>query len=891
MSTDHSPLPKIEVHRLQALERELKARLRQQAAIASLGQLALTSGLQDLLDRTANMMVEILEVDFCKILELLPGGEKLFLRAGAGWKDGLVGTTLVSAGTESQSGFTLLSQAPVIVPDLRTETRFSGPPLLLEHGVISGMSVIIRGKERPFGVLGVHTSTPRQFTPDDINFLESAAGLLASAVERSRVEQALLFSRNQLSVILEGVADGITVQDRQGNLVYANETAAHLIGYNSAAELLSVPIREIMRKFELLDEEGSPYPPENLPGRQVMAGAAEASATVRFRQLPSGEERWSLVKARPVYSPTGEVELAVNIFHDVSDLKRAELVQRLIAETGEALNASLDYSATLQAVAQMCVPQLADWCVLHVLEDGETLRQIAVAHSDPAKVELALQAQQRYPPNLDAPHGIGQVLRSGQPEFFSNITAEMLAAGARDEEHLKRLKELGMKSVVIVPLVSQGRTLGTLMLIWAESGHSYTQSDVALAQELARRAALAIDNSRLYQESQAHNAELVGRVSQRTYQLQATITKLRSEINERKRVETALRESEKLLETLFESAPDALILVSASGEIQRANAQAEAMFGYTREELLGQTVDILLPVGSRAAHPLHRFSFIREGLTRSMGAGLDLYGLRKDGTEFPIDIMLSPVESPQGILVISAIRDITERKRIEAELAEVQRRLIERVEAERLHLSQELHDGPIQDLYGMTYNLKWLDDRLHGAGELSKEFETVGQGLQSVIATLRNICSELRPPALAAFGLNKAIEGHLEKVKLQHPNLTIEMNLNPCHIALSERQQAALYRIYQSAVSNVLRHSGASRLQVQLVCEAECVNLEIMDNGCGFEVPDRWIELARRGHLGLVGTAERVQAIGGKLKILSAPGNGTQIQVSIPRLSKPEELP
>lgn len=888
METTDTSTRAAEINRLQSLEKELKARLRQQAAISELGQLALTSSLQNLMERLAEMMVEILEVEYCKILELLPDGKELLLRAGAGWKPGYVGKLRISAGTESQAGYTLLSQGPVIVTDLKTEKRFTSPPLLVEHGIVSGMGVIVPGKKRPFGVLSVHTTQARQFTTDDITFLHSAAGLLASAVERGRVEEELLSSRNQLAVILESVADGITVQDRFGNLVYANEPAAHLSGFDTAEEMVNRPLSEIIEKIEILDEDGRPIRLDQLPGMQVLQGKPQASATLRYRLLPSGDNRWSMIKARPVFNAAGEAELAVNIFQDITGLKRAEMTQRLLAEVGEVLNASLDYTSSLQAVAQLCVPHLADWCAVHLVEDGENVLQVAVAHADPGKVELARRANQDYPPDLSAPNGVGKVLRTGKPEYYPKIDEAILAGSAMDGEQLRLLKALGPRSMIIVPLVARGRTLGALTLIWAESGHRYSQDDVNLATELARRAALVIDNLRLYREAQELNTRLEGRVAERTKQLQATVTRLLTEIGERKKAEEAARESEKMLSSLFESAPDALILVGGSGEILRANAQAEKMFGYSREELLALKIDNLLPQGARVAHAIHRFNFMTEGRARSMGAGLDLFGIRKDGTEFPIDIMLSPIETPEGLLVISAVRDITERKRIEAELAEVQRRLIESVEAERLRLSQDLHDGPIQELYGLTYQLKFLDDRLDEFEELKQELYTAEEGMQGVISTLREICNELRPPALAAFGLDKAIESHLERLRAQQPGLAIHMRLQPCQDSLTERQQLALYRIYQSAVSNVLRHSGATQLDVSLLCEHGRVNLEIRDNGCGFEVPDRWIELARRGHLGLVGTAERVQSIGGKLNIISAPGKGTTIQVSLPPVGSPE---
>ncbi|MEE8202070.1 MAG: PAS domain S-box protein [Candidatus Acidoferrales bacterium] len=173
-------------------EQGLKARARQQAAVANLGQRALAgTELSAVMEAAVTLVAQTLEVEYAKVLELLADGRALLLRAGVGWKEGLVGQATVGADTDSQAGYTLLSREPVIVEDLRTETRFSGPPLLHEHGVVSGMSVIIPGPQRPFGVLGAHTTRRRTFTEDDVHFLQAVAHLLAEAIDRKRAEDEI----------------------------------------------------------------------------------------------------------------------------------------------------------------------------------------------------------------------------------------------------------------------------------------------------------------------------------------------------------------------------------------------------------------------------------------------------------------------------------------------------------------------------------------------------------------------------------------------------------------------------------------------------------------------------------------------------------------------------
>lgn len=227
-------------------------------------------------------------------------------------------------------------------------------------------------------------------------------------------------------------------------------------------------------------------------------------------------------------------------------------------------------------------------------------------------------------------------------------------------------------------------------------------------------------------------------------------------------------------------------------------------------------------------------------------------------------------------------QEMAEHRQTQAELVEMQRRLMEDVEAERLHLAQELHDGPIQDLYSISYSLTGLPDLI--PDETSQtQLTTARKTLQRVIHTLRATSGELRPPALAPFGLEKAIRSQVETFQELYPELEVELELMPDRQLLAERVRLALFRICQEALNNIGRHAQARRVRITLKIEAREARLDIEDDGRGFEVPRRWIGLARRGHLGLVGMSERAEALGGKLGISSTPGTGTVIRVRVPR--------
>ncbi|MBV8162456.1 MAG: PAS domain S-box protein [Acidimicrobiia bacterium] len=222
-----------------AAEEAHRARARQQAAVAALGQQAL-SGIDTptLMAEAVEAVASVLAADYAEILQLEPSTQTLLMRAGAGWDASFVGVQRVEAGPETQAGYTLANREPTIVDDLRTEARFEGSPALRRAGVVSGMSVTISGPAQPFGILSAHTVRGRRFTGDDIHFLQAVANVLGAAIERDRTEE-------RLRGFLEAAPDATVVVDRRGRIVSANRQVETLFGYDRS-EVIGLAIEALV---------------------------------------------------------------------------------------------------------------------------------------------------------------------------------------------------------------------------------------------------------------------------------------------------------------------------------------------------------------------------------------------------------------------------------------------------------------------------------------------------------------------------------------------------------------------------------------------------------------------------------------------------------------------
>jgi PAS domain S-box-containing protein len=305
----------------------------------------------------------------------------------------------------------------------------------------------------------------------------------------------------QLTAALSNLAEAVVIQDREQRLVYANEAAAATLGFPSVDALLGAAPPDLVSLADFYNEDGSPLTPEQYPSHRVLQGEEVAPQRIRVINRATGEERWRVNKARAVFDARGGPRLVVTVIEDITDQRRAENAQRLLARAGAALSSSLHYEGTLQDVAHLAVPTLADWCGVSMPDRNGAIKQVAVAHSDPEKVAFARNYSEKYPSRMSDEGGAAQVLRDGHSQLIPEIPDALLEAAVQHPEQRELLRNIGMRSAISVPMTAaSGSPIGVISFVNAESGRVFTETDLELCEELGRRAGIAVENARLYTE-------------------------------------------------------------------------------------------------------------------------------------------------------------------------------------------------------------------------------------------------------------------------------------------------------------------------------------------------------------------------------------------------------
>lgn len=485
--------------------------VREQAAVARLGQLALSgASLSLLLKETTKVVAQALRVKYTKVLELSPDGESLILRAGVGWKRGCVGRTKVPAKTNSQAGYTLLSKHPVVTEDLRKEERFTAPLLLSEHKVASGISVIILGRKRPFGILGAHSSQKRTYSKDDIHFMQAVANVLATAIEHKQVEDEL----KQQARVLDQIHDSVVSTDLNGIVTSWNKGATRLFGYK-ASEALGRHISFVYAKdqHKFLEEE------------IIHPLKQKGSHEVEVKMLrKSGEQFWAHLSLSLLRDTRSNVVGMIGYSADISQRKEAEealqaanrTLEREIGErkkaervthshtkvllhTLNALTTAPDLSKFLDEVLigiteELKVHSCALW--LHDF-DNETNTLYKTSHTG----RVLMGKQQLNHPSAAGNSHFKRKIALKALKRRSFVIHNALTSGLLEPEIRAWMKIHRVKIMLCVPLLFGKKVTGTLTVRDTRRDR-FTREEIMLAQALAWHVSLALQLIRLAEQGQ-----------------------------------------------------------------------------------------------------------------------------------------------------------------------------------------------------------------------------------------------------------------------------------------------------------------------------------------------------------------------------------------------------
>jgi PAS domain S-box-containing protein len=588
--------------------------------------------------------------------------------------------------------------------------------------------------------------------------------------------------------------------------------------------------------------------PDDLPRtlkawQQALDTGASYENELRLRRAADDSYRWHLTRAIAMRDRDGDVVKWFGSNTDIDDRRSAEEAQGFLVEAGATLGSSLDYRTTLAALAKMAVPRIADWVRVDIVEDGK-LRTLAVEHVDKRKIELALELGRRYPEDPDAAQGPPLVLRTGQSELMTEISEERLSELTVDDLHLELVRELGVQSYMGVPLIARERTLGVISFVAAESGRHYGPNDLALAEELARRASTAIENAQLYREAE-------------------------------ERAQAA-----RVLETVA----DGVFLVDGQGVVRLWNRAAEAITKLARADVVGRSLgDEVLPGWRDLA--------VSVPVAGAPGpATATTFPVELDGEERWLSI--SGVGFDEG--TVYAFRDLTEERALE----QIRQDLVSTV-------SHELRT-PLAAIYGSALTLAREDLELEET--MHKKLLEVIVEESTRLADIVNdllLASQLDADRLEIHAEPcdaQALAASVLDAARTHLPTGMRVTLDPGQedVPYVVADEGQLRQVLTNLIDNAVKYSpDGGDVRVRLETAGKYVRFTVADEGLGippaeqgriFEKfyrldPDMTGGIGGTG-LGLYISRELVRRVHGRIWVEANAARGSVFHVEIPAASQ-----
>jgi PAS domain S-box-containing protein len=723
--------------------------------------------------------------------------------------------------------------------------------------------------------------------------------------EQKRAAEWLAYQAN----LLEIVHDAIFAMDGQLKITFWNQAAEQLYGW-TANEALGQNAPQLLRS-ELSD----------LEREQVIQQAQEMGGVQREITHHSKDGRRLVIEARTAFQkdPSGQVTGILSANRDVTERKQSEELLRyhasLVDNISEAV-VSTDAGFRILSWNQGA-EKMYGWKADEVIGKPVSLflrtEYLDQTTSEDATQQLFGQGQWK-----------GEVIqgRKDGTRFFVSASLTLLRDGAgkntgviainhditerkQAEAKLRENEERLRMALDTARMIAWEYDPATLKVTFSENAEEvlelprrYENSDQGYGQihpddvehhRTLVEQAIATGGSyvSVYRHPRGEQAIWLEEHGQAVVNQEGKTIRLVGvvqNITERKKAEEALRISEEKFAKAFRSSPVAICISTvADGRFIEVNDSYINLVGFSHEELVGHTSIEL----GMFADPDERKEIIRQFKETNGFRDYELRMLTKTDQRKDVLFSTERIELAGQQCMLSLVVDITERKRVEEAQREhevqleTQRRLLEYRDQERQAIARDLHDGPVQDLSGLLFNIQFTKEVVPDPS-IQLELEKIAAGLRTSVQNLREMINVMRPPSLIRFGLAKALNVFLEDYRERHPEMEFNTSLMDDGNCLSEPVRLGMFRILQEALNNIIKHANAGRVDVTLYCEEHQIVLEIHDDGEGFSISENLLDYSSRGHFGLIGMKERADAARGKIQVTSTPGEGTTIKVIVP---------
>jgi PAS domain S-box-containing protein len=659
------------------------------------------------------------------------------------------------------------------------------------------------------------------------------------------------YSEAQFRALLEKSRDAVALFGEDTKVLYISPAVEYILGYTPDE------YKRLEHGFDLLHPDDKEH---SLALVRALLATAEERVIMQHRvRHKQGTYRWIEVTMTNLLTDP-DVHAIVATFRDITERKQDEERQQLLDEASKLLVSSLDHQITLQEIAQMIVPKLADYCRIGILDEEHHIKDITVNHIHPEQLALVRALYEQYRDRTNATHGLQRLFETGKPELISDVSGDVLPSMQDNPELLTIIQALGLKSYMGTPLIVHDRIIGAITFSSTQPHRHYTPDDLTFAQELARRIALVLENARLHREAQ-------------------------EEIAERKRVEAQLRQSEERYRLVVEHTMDLITLLDIQGTIIYNSPSCQTLLGYTPQEMIGEPALSFVHPDDRARLEVELTNVVRGG-----SANVASYRARhKDGHWVILAATGSAVYDEQGhpFLIVSTSHDITQQQELE------------RRKDEFISMASHELKTPVTSLRGFTHILQRRFAQSEDAQVLHylARMDVQLKKLTKLISDLLDL-SRIQTGKLTfeeeRFDLDRLVRETVENLQAVTPTHQLAIESIGSIFLYGDRDR--IEQVLLNLLTNAIKYSpDASKVLIRVASDQHRATVSVQDFGIGianghhqkiferfYQAEDATEQTYPGLGIGLYISQEIVQRHHGRIWVESQKGGGATFYMSLP---------